>query len=118
MKKPKKWTEVYPAGTKEGDEERKFFIALARNQKWPFRSVASIIQDSGLPQERVEQILEKYVKMGMIFPHKSNEDHWGYWERAPEMLKKEKPLAKKDQGKRIKRYLEQAADGDDVEFDI
>ena len=39
---PKKWTEVYAAGTREGDEESRFFRALARNVKYDWRSTAAI----------------------------------------------------------------------------
>ena len=39
---PKKWTEIYPYGTKEGDEESKFFRALARHNKFDYRSTIAI----------------------------------------------------------------------------
>jgi len=100
-KKPKKWTEVYPQGTKEGDEEQRFFIALAR-QPWDWRSVASLAKESKLTKERVEEILSKYYKKNMVFPNPKTEDHWGYWERVPEMLDSDSSsLAQSDQKKRI-----------------
>lgn len=89
---PKKWPQVYPQGTKEGDEEQMFFIGkdgasgLARHPKYEWRSTAAIIKESGLKQVRVEEIIQKYIKMGLIFPSKSKDDHWGYWERVPEMV--------------------------------
>lgn len=88
-KKPRKWTEVYPQGTKEGDEEQDFFIALARNGKWQWRSTAAVAKESGLSKERVDEILNKYWKKGMVFQNPKNEDQWGYWERVPEMLPEE-----------------------------
>jgi len=102
VKKPPKWTKVYPQGTKEGDEEQKFFIALARHKKWQWRSVAHISKESGLTEERVEQILAKYYKKGIVFQSPTNETLWGYWERVPEMLPTDHgTVTKKDQKKRV-----------------
>lgn len=84
--KPKKWTEVYPAGTKEGDEETRFFRSLARNPKYDWRSAAAVAKESGLTISRVEEIISKYFKLNMVFQNPKNEDHWGYWERVPHML--------------------------------
>ncbi len=83
--KPKKWAAVYPHGTKEGDEELAFFVALTRT-KYQWRSTSGIVSDSGLTPERVEEIIQKYYKKGMIFQNPRNEDQWGYWERVPEMV--------------------------------
>lgn len=100
--KPKKWTEVYPVGTSEGNEESKFFRYLARNQRYEWRSTAALAKESGLSKKRVEEIVEKYYKLGMIFQHPKNEDHWAYWERVPEMLKDQyKPVFEKDKDERI-----------------
>lgn len=100
--KLKKWTEVYPHGTKEGDEELAFFISLARNQKYVWRSTSGIANEAGLTKERVEEIIDKYLKVGMVFQHPKNDDNWGYWERVPpEMLpKKYQSLVAKDQKQR------------------
>jgi len=107
MKEPKKWTELYPYGTKEGDEEAKIFRVLSRG-KYDWRSTAQIVKSTGLTRERVEEILDKYNKMKppLIFAHESNEDHWGYWERCREMLKKEeKSLSDKDKTKRVEAQI-------------
>lgn len=102
---PPKWTEVYPQGTKQGDEEQDLFIALARNPKWQWRSTAQLAKETGLSKERVEEILNKYRKKGMVFQNPSNEDQWGYWERVPEMLPKvKKSLTAIDQKKRIDEH--------------
>lgn len=85
-KLPKKWIDVYPQGTKAGDEEQAFFISIARNPKWTWRSVSAIAQDAKLSKERTEEIIEKYFKKGMIFQNPSNEDMWGYWERNLDQL--------------------------------
>jgi hypothetical protein len=106
MKKPHKWTNVYPQGTKEGNEEHSFFIVLARNPKWVWRSTASIAKESGLTKERTEQIINKYYNKGMIFQNPSNEDQWGYWERCPEMLPKDdSSITKKEQKDRIDKAI-------------
>jgi hypothetical protein len=89
-KTPPKWTAVYPQGTKEGDEEQGFFISLSRNPKFTWRSTAQIAKESKLSKERVDEILNKYWKKGMVFQHPTNENNWGYWERVPEMLPEEK----------------------------
>jgi hypothetical protein len=103
---PPKWFEVYPVGTKEGDEESRFFRALARNPKYEWRSTAALSKESRLTIERVEEIINKYYKKGMIFQNPSNEDQWGYWVRVPHMVPDvDESLAKKDQNSRIDKIL-------------
>ncbi len=121
--KPPRWTDIYPHGTKEGDEEQKFFIAIARNPKYQWRSVSAIARETGLDRERVEQIIEKYFRKNMIFQNPKNEDQWGYWERVPEMLPKtSSSLGKKDQDDRIKKacsknLIDFDLDGDECDHD-
>jgi len=104
--KPKKWSEVYPQGTKEGDEEQKFFIALARHPKWTWRSTSAIAKETNLTKERVEEIIAKYFKKNMVFQNPQNEDQWAYWERVPEMLPKDQgTITEKDQKERIKKAI-------------
>jgi len=104
INKPSKWTEVYPQGTKAGDEEQSFFIALSRHPKWQWRSTAQIAKESGLSKERVDEIISKYWKRGMIFQNPSNSDQWGYWERVPEMIpSKEISITQKDHNDRVDR---------------
>ena len=105
-KKPRKWTDVYPQGTKAGDEEQRFFIALARHPKFEWRSVASLAKEGNLTKERVEEILEKYIKKDMVFQNPKNEDQWGYWERVPEMLDgNNASITKSDQKGRIDKAM-------------
>jgi hypothetical protein len=99
---PPKWHQKYPQGTTVGNEEYKFFISLARHPKYSWRSVASIAKESGLSKKRVEEILQKYYKLGMVFQSEKTEDNWAYWERVPELLTPASvTVAAKDQGKRI-----------------
>lgn len=104
--RPSKWTDVYPVGTKEGDEEARFFRSLARHPKYDWRSVAALAKESGLSKTRVEQIIAKYFKLNMVFQNPSNEDHWGYWERVSHMLpEKYKSMGDEDKEKRIGRQI-------------
>ena len=110
MSQPKKWVNVYPQGCKEGDEEQRLFIALARHAKYEWRSVASLAKEGKLTKERVEEILTKYHKKGMVFQNPKNVDQWGYWERVPHMLPGcAHTIAQKDQKNRI----DQGFDDDD-----
>lgn len=110
-KYPPKWHEVYPQGTQFGNDEFKFFVALTRNPKFSWRSIASIQNVSGLSREKVEKLIQKYHNKGMIFQSPKNEDLWGYWENVPEMLSEvEESLASKDQKSRINKHLK--VDGD------
>jgi hypothetical protein len=88
MSLPKKWYEVYPYGTKAGDEEAKFFRALARHPKYDWRSVAAIAADANLTKKRVEEIIAKYFAAGMVFQNPKNEEQWGYWELHKKLLPK------------------------------
>ena len=105
MKKPKKWWEVYPSGTKKGNEENKFFIALSRHPKYPWRSISALVTESGLSQERIEELLFKYLKKGLVFIDPNNPNKWGYWERVPDMLKDPININSLDKHKRIENSL-------------
>jgi len=104
MKRYRKWINVYPQGTKEGDEEQRFFISLARHPKYEWRSLAAVAKESGLDKKRVEQIIQKYYKEGMVIQNPKNEDQWGYWERLDLSSKKFKSMAEKDHERRIDDY--------------
>lgn len=108
MAKPKKWTEVYPQGSVEGDEEISFFRALARDKKNSYRSVAQLVSSTGLSRQRIEEIIDKYANMKppLIVPHISNEEHWGYWERCMEDEEDTRSLSQKDQDNRIDRQMQ------------
>jgi len=98
------WTDVYPQGTQQGDEEQGVFKALARHPKWQWRSVSALAKEANLTKERVEEILYKYWKKGMVFQNPANEDQWGYWERVPEMIPKDKgSISEADHADRLKK---------------
>lgn len=109
MNKPKKWTEVYPYGTKEGDDEAKFFRAIARHKKYEYRSIPAIVKDTGLTRERVEEIIDKYVNKiqpPLIYAHKTTDDNWGYWERCINDLPSDfRNLSNKDKDSRIDKHM-------------
>lgn len=111
--KPKKWTEVYAYGTKGGDEEARFFKALARS-KWSYRSVAALMTDAKLTRDRIEEIIDKFankIQPPLIVPHPSNEDHWGYWERCPDQMKDDlRNISQKDQDNRVDKHLKGQTD--------
>lgn len=103
MKKPPKWSQIYPQGTLEGDEEQRFFKILSRG-KYDFLSIAQLSQESGLCKERVECIIEKYHCMNVVLQNPENEDQWGYWERCTELLPAEKlSVSQSDKQCRIKK---------------
>ena len=106
---PKKWHEVYPYGTKEGDEEAKVFKALSRHTKYDFRSTGALQKATGISQQRIEEIIDKYVNHfnpPLILVHPKNEDHWGYWERCANLIdENKKGISQKEQDSRVDRHL-------------
>jgi hypothetical protein len=122
MQKPKKWTEVYAQGTKEGTEESKFFKTLARHPHWQYINIAHLSAETNLPRKRIEEMIAKYsdpkkYNPPLIYAHPTKEDQWGYWERVPERLEKEnRPIAKKDQDRRIYKHI-QGLDFIEIEID-
>ena len=84
------WYEIYPQGTVEGEEEKKFFISLARNKKYKnWRSVSAISKEIGLSDERIEEIIFKYSKTGLIIQNPSNTVFWGYYHNNLDALPEE-----------------------------
>lgn len=80
------WYDVYPKGTKQGDIEEKLFKSLARHKKWKWRSLASLAKESGITEEEVEKILNKYYKLKMVFQNPNTDTQWAYWSNVPEMV--------------------------------
>jgi hypothetical protein len=104
-----KWYNVIPGG-KTGDEEQRFFISLSRHPKFEWRSVSAIAKEANLSAERVEEIITKYNKMGMVVQHPKNEDNYGYWERVPDFIPDiPDSIAKSDQNDRITKALHSAS---------
>ena len=107
MKEPKKWTEIYPYGTQEGSEEAIFFKVISRT-KWDYRSLSSIVSETKLSQQRVEEIVEKYAnyKPPMLYQHLTRDDHWGYWERCKDRLPTDtRDISEKDKDQRIENHI-------------
>lgn len=106
--KRQKWVDVVNPNTKEGSEEYAFFIVLARHAEHDWRSVSAISKETGLTQERVEEIINKFHKKNMIVNHPTNPIYWGYWERIP---KKDLPsldkssISDKDKKDRVDKAL-------------
>lgn len=97
------WWEVYPQGTKEGDEETRFFIALSRKPEFKYRSVEEIAAESGLSKVRVDELIQKYVSLGMISANPSDPEMWGYWERINKKDSKPKSIVEEDHDCRVKK---------------
>lgn len=101
------WVDVYPQGTQEGDEEQAFFCALSRS-KWTWRSTAALSKEAHISMERVDEIIQKYWKLDMVYQNPANEDQWGYWTRVfeenPLMEPKEEvSITQKDHNDRMKK---------------
>jgi len=104
---PPHWYNVYPQGTKKGDDEAKFFKVLARNPQYKWRSTSAIAKESGLSKQRCEEIVSKYTKLGVIIPSKKNENSWAYWERVPKTLAAaldDRSIGQKDKDSRIDAF--------------
>lgn len=103
-KTPPKWHQVYPQGTEAGDEEAKFFIALSRSKEYPkYRSIAALQKATGLKANRVEEIINKYLKCGLVIQNPKNENMFGYWENVPgDLPKQQASLTDADKNQRIK----------------
>lgn len=86
MRMPKKWTDVYPHGSKEGDDEQKFFIALARHPKLTWRSSAALARETGLTTARVNEIIQEYLRSQIVLTSPGDENEFAYWERHPEFV--------------------------------
>ena len=66
--------------------------------------MAAIAKESGLSKERVEELLNKYWKKGMVFQNPQNDDQWAYWERVPQMVPNDvQSINDEDQKKRVKK---------------
>ena len=100
-----KWWEVYA-----NNDEQKFFAGsdgqsgLCRHPKYSkWRSVDSLVKESGLDRTDVERILSKYVKKGMVLNNPKDKDQWGYWENVQGLIDDtdDRSLSDKDKQDRI-----------------
>jgi hypothetical protein len=102
----KNWWKVF-----KGDKEQKFFTGkdgcsgLARHPKFTkWRSVDSIVKESGLTAQEVEAIIQKYVKQGLVINNPKDAAQWGYWENVESLLEEDgalKSIAEEDKQRRI-----------------
>jgi hypothetical protein len=101
-KKMPNWYEIYPQGTPEGEEEKKFFLSLIRNKKYKnWRSVSAISKESGLTEEKIEQIIFKYHKIGLIIQSPANSEFWGYYYNNLEDVKEDPISVIEEERKKI-----------------
>ncbi len=103
---PKKWWQVYNPNSPEGSDERNFFSALARNPKYDWQSVSGIATKAKLTEKRVEEIIKKYHKLGIVLQSPKNEQLWGYWEDHKSLVAKKTPsISDKDTKIRTDKVL-------------
>lgn len=98
----KPWWAIFPQGTKEGDEESRFFCSLSRHPEFKWRSVDKLSEESHLSKSRVEEIIAKYAVLGMILQNPKEPDQWGYWERVGSK-KHEKGVLEEEHANRLKK---------------
>jgi predicted transcriptional regulator len=86
----------------ENDAEKRLFRALARHEK-ASRSTDGLVSETKLSKGQIEEIIDKYVKIGMISSVQSKDGGvlWQYWERAPKQ-EKTSSIAETNKSKRIK----------------
>lgn len=82
MSNLKKWWEIYA-----NDAEKRLFVGadgqsgLCRSKSgFAWRTVGKLVEESKLTRLEVEDILDKYNKMGIVRQHKNDPEKWGYWE--------------------------------------
>jgi hypothetical protein len=74
---PPKWWEVY-----QGDDEARLFRALARDENHDWRTTQGLAKAAKLSQQRVEEIIKKYLPTGVVKNHPEDQNKWQYWERS------------------------------------
>ena len=82
------WYDVYPKGTKQGDIEEKLFKSLARNKKWKWRSISALAKETGISEEEVEKILDKYYNLKLVYQNPKSDTQWAYWSNVPDLINK------------------------------
>lgn len=103
------WYEIYPQGTQEGEEEKSFFISLARNKKYKnWRSASAISKETNIHQQRVEEIIFKYNKIGLVIQNPSNTEFWGYYHNNLDSIPEEKDSVIAEERKLLNKKLNPA----------
>ena len=97
-----KWHQIYT-----DTDELHLFVGkdkrsgLVRSQ-YDWRSVSSLAKEAGLSVDRTEQLIKKFVKMGVVVHSAKNESHYGYWEKVSPNVNTKTTLVGGDQASRIK----------------
>lgn len=98
----KKWWQVY-----SGDKEKRFFVGadgksgLIRKPDYSWRTTDKLATEANLTKAEVEQIIDKYHKVGMVIQHAKDPEKWGYWENVATQTEGKKSIVDEDQDKRI-----------------
>lgn len=99
----KKWWAVYA-----NDEEKRFFVGkdgnsgLCRNTEFDWRSTEALARESGLSKAKIEIIIDKYHKAGIVVQHAKDPEKWGYWEKCSSTVTSStKDVTKDDQQARV-----------------
>lgn len=103
----KKWHEIYQC-----DDERNFFVGkngksgLVRSE-YDFRSAKAIAKEAGLSDKRTDEIIDKYLKLGVVVQSPNKEDHYGYWVRVAPHLgsNTSQTVSQADQADRVKKAI-------------
>lgn len=104
------WYDIYPQGTQEGEEEKNFFIALIRNSKYKnWRSVSALAKETGLSPEKIEQIIFKYNKIGLVIQKIDNPEFWGYYYNNLDSIVEEPLSAIEEERQKIIKKLKSAS---------
>lgn len=101
------WYEIYPQGTLEGEEEKKFFISLTRNKKYKnWRSVSAISKETNIPDKKIEELIFKYNKLGLVIQNPSNSEFWGYYHNNLDIIpKKQGSIIEEERKKLLNKKL-------------
>jgi hypothetical protein len=102
MAELKPWWSLFPQGTRDGDEESRFFCAISRHHEHRYRSIEKMAVETNLSEIRVEEIISKYAPLGVIVQNPKNPDMWGYWERIG-LKEVEKDILEEEHDQRLKR---------------
>lgn len=113
----KKWYNIYPKGTPEGEIEEKIFKALTRSKKWKFRSISGMSKELKIKEEIIEEIVLKYSELGIMVQNPQNDLQWGYWEICGIEKKKSCSVQEYDYRIRLKKILTINENDDDDDDD-
>ena len=91
----KKWWEVF-----SGNEENNFFVALARNPNFTWRTIDKLAKNAGLSIARAEEIAEKYVLAGQVVQSQKDPTKFAYFENISKKAPKDS-ISSENKKKRV-----------------